>query len=223
MKKYDLSLVHNVREPLKRSSEGTPVLLQLHGIGSNEDDLFGLSPYLDEQLMIISIRAPLEIMPGAFAWFNIEYGPNGIIANIPEAKKSLELLQVFLNELERTYGLESQKFLLMGFSQGAMMATALTLSLPQRVSGLAALSGRFPEALTSRAEPGNGMKEKPVLLAHGVFDPVIPIEFGRDAQQHFARMGSDLFYHEYPMGHEINQASLNDLARWISERVAEQS
>jgi phospholipase/carboxylesterase len=65
------------------------------------------------------------------------------------------------------------------------------------------------------------MRNKPVLVAHGLFDPVIPIEFGRDARQHFAGMGCLLTYKEYPMGHEINQESLGDLALWVSQRVAE--
>ena len=71
-----LSLVHLVCEPIVKA-DTPPLLLLLHGVGSNEDDLFGLAPYLDERFLIISVRAPNTLGPGSYAWFDVDFTPQG--------------------------------------------------------------------------------------------------------------------------------------------------
>src|SRR3712207_2882927 len=103
-KVHTLSLVHNVRRPEVEQEGRPPLLLLLHGIGSNEDDLFSLAPYLDRRLLLVSARAPLVLGPGAFGWFNIEFTPQGIVADLDEARQSYQTLLEFIAELLETYG-----------------------------------------------------------------------------------------------------------------------
>jgi len=82
-----LSLVHLVRQPLVKSAF-PPLLLLLHGVGSNEYDLFGLAPYLDKRFLIISVRAPYTLGPDSFAWFEINFTPRGIIIQLNRLRQA---------------------------------------------------------------------------------------------------------------------------------------
>src|ERR1700682_3646676 len=135
MKRHNLSLVHNVREPKHESSGLSPLLLLLHGIGSNEDDLFSLSPYLDERLLIVSARAPIVMGPGSFGWFNIEFTARGLVADVAQAEQSRLLLLRFLDEIVGTYPVDRDCIFLAGFSQGAMMSLSIALCSPKRAKG----------------------------------------------------------------------------------------
>ena len=221
-KVHTLSLVHNVRRPEVEQDGRPPLLLLLHGIGSNEDDLFSLAPYLDGRLLLVSARAPLVLGPGAFGWFNIEFTPQGIVADLDEARQSYLTLLGFTGELLETYGADPARLYLLGFSQGAMMSLSVALTRPDRVAGVAALSGRLPAHLLPEvnAETLRGM---PVFVAHGLYDPVIPVEWGRAAREALASLPVELTYREYPMGHEVTMESLGDATAWLSATLDRQA
>ncbi len=86
-----LSLVHLVRQP-KNEAGTPPLLLLLHGIGSNEHDLYGLAPFLDERFLIISVRAPNTLGPGSYAWFEADFTPQGPVINPAQAEASRKTL-----------------------------------------------------------------------------------------------------------------------------------
>src|SRR6185436_18854088 len=93
---HSLSLVHLVRQSGEVAPVEPPLLLLLHGIGSNEQDLFSMEPYLDPRFFVVSARAPLEIMAGGYAWFNIEFTAEGsIIPDLDQAESSRSLLVRF--------------------------------------------------------------------------------------------------------------------------------
>jgi phospholipase/carboxylesterase len=76
-----LSLVHLVQQPRVPSEGAPPILFLLHGVGSNERDLFGLAPYLDPRFLIVSVRARLTLGPDAFGWYPVQFGPTGVTAD----------------------------------------------------------------------------------------------------------------------------------------------
>jgi phospholipase/carboxylesterase len=215
MKVRTLSLVHRTLSVrAKQAQPKPPLLLLLHGIGSNEDDLFSLAPYLDERFLIVSARAPFVMGPGSFGWFNIEFTPRGILADMNQAEQSRALLIKFMDELIEAYNVDPACFFLLGFSQGAMMSLAAALSQPDKVAAIATLSGRFPSQVqTPDPEALRGM---PVFVAHGIYDPVLPVEAGREAREKLEALGAALTYHEYPMGHEVSMESLRDLTAWLA-------
>ena len=92
-----LSLVHLVREPIVEV-RNPPLLLLLHGVGSNEYDLFGLAPYLDERFLIISVRAPNTIGPRSYAWFDVDFTPQGPVIDPAQAEASREAVIAFLDK-----------------------------------------------------------------------------------------------------------------------------
>jgi len=219
MSKSRLALKHLVRRPDGGGQAPPPLLLLLHGVGSNEDDLFTLAPYLDRRFLVVSARAPVALDYGGYGWFRIDFTSRGMVADAEQAKESLRLLPGFVDELVETYGADAGRVYLMGFSQGAMMSLALTLTRPEKVAGVVAMSGRLPQQVLEREPDPEALNGKPVLITHGLYDPVLPVENGRAARDYLARLPVVLAYREYPMQHEVSAESLRDVAGWLTERL----
>ncbi|MBO0799977.1 MAG: alpha/beta fold hydrolase, partial [Blastocatellia bacterium] len=142
MTEKNLSLAHQFALP-RIQSDKTPLLLLLHGFGANEDDLFSLAPYLDERFLIVSARAPLTLQPHSYAWFNLNFTPDGVIVDLEESRRSMLTLQKFINELIDFYQIDRRSVYLMGFSQGAMMSLEAALAYPGIAAALVSMSGRL--------------------------------------------------------------------------------
>lgn len=212
------SLIHLVQRP-RAVSDKPPMLVLLHGYGSNEHDLFSLAQYLDPRLVIVSARAPYALMPGSYAWFELGFTPGGITVDPGQAELSRTHIVRLVEEAIGSYGASPAKVLLGGFSQGAMMAAAVALSRPDLISGAILMSGMVPrELLTSIARPEQ-LAGMPILMVHGTYDQVLPVQFGRAGRDLLRTLPVDLAYHEYPMAHEVSMASLRDLADWLSARL----
>jgi phospholipase/carboxylesterase len=219
MQGQKLSLVHLVQPP--GSTDGPPpLLLLLHGIGSNEEDLFGLIPALDKRFLIISARAPITLGPGSYAWFEASFTPGSPPVIKPEqAEASRKVLLTFIREAVAAYGADPSRVYLMGFSQGAIMSASVMLTQPEVIAGAALMSGRvLPEVLPLRA-PVEKLRGFPVLIVHGSADGVLPLRHARESRQLLAGLSVKLDYREFPMGHEVSIESLADVARWLSDRL----
>jgi phospholipase/carboxylesterase len=216
-----LSLTHLIRQPVKAAISPAPLLVLLHGIGSNEEDLLGLAPYLDARFLIVSVRAPLVMGPGSYGWFNIEFTPEGLVADIEQAKSSLRQLPGFVDELVVTYGADAGCVYLMGFSQGAMMSLAFALTHPEKIAGAVIMSGRFPSQVLEDEPDRKALEGMPFLVTHGIYDPVLPIEQGRSIRENLKALPVELTYREYPMQHEVNMDSLRDISAWLSRSLDE--
>ncbi|HEX8351446.1 MAG TPA: alpha/beta hydrolase-fold protein, partial [Pyrinomonadaceae bacterium] len=169
MSKNNLSLTHLVREPRERTGGRPPLLLLLHGFGSNEADLLGLAPALDGRVLVVSARAPVVLGPGSYAWFRLDLTPEGMVADLAQAMGSLEMLPGFIDELVEAYGTDAGATYVAGFSQGAMMSLALMLTRPERVAGVAAMSGRLPAPLPGGEPDRASLEGMPVIVTHGLY------------------------------------------------------
>jgi len=213
-----LSLVHRVRQPVVDA--GTPpLLLLLHGVGSNEHDLFGLAPFLDERFLIISARAPNTLEPGSYAWFEVNFTPQGSLIDPQQAEASRQALIAFLNEAVTAYGADPKQVYLMGFSQGAIMSASVALTQPELVAGVVLMSGRILSEIQPLMAAPERLEGLPFLVVHGTADTVLSIDHGRAARQLLSSLPVELTYYEYPMGHEIGQESLVGVTAWLSAQL----
>lgn len=213
-----LPLVYLVRQP-KIETDTPPLLLLLHGIGSNEHDLYGLVPFLDERFLIISVRAPITLGPGSYAWFEADFTPQGPVINPEQAEASRKTLIAFLNEAVTAYSADPNRVYLMGFSQGAIMSASVALTQPELVAGVVLMSGRIlPEIqpLIASNEELNGL---PFLVVHGTADMVLSISYGHANRELLSSLPVELTYHEYSMGHEVSQESLSEVTAWLSQQL----
>jgi phospholipase/carboxylesterase len=216
-----LSLVHLTQPPRIPSPHQPPLLLLLHGVGSHEGDLMGLAPYLDGRFFIVSARGPVTLAPGMFAWFHVQLDPAQPIINAEEAERSRLALVRFIDEATAAYGTDPARTYLLGFSQGAIMSVSLALTHPEKLAGVAAMSGRvLPEVLPKMA-PAERMRGLPILVVHGTEDPILPIHHGRAIRDRLSALPVTLTYREYTMGHYVSDESLADVATWLQQRLDE--
>jgi phospholipase/carboxylesterase len=199
-----------------------PALLLLHGRGTDERDLLPLARELDPRLYVVTARAPFQFPWGGYMWYELdEQGvgyPQGTTLN-----ESLEKLRSFIDEMAAELSIDPRRLYVGGFSMGAAMSATLALTEPKRVAGAMVLSGYLPlhAGLDFRRDEVAG---RPVFAAHGLYDPVIPIQYGRQTRDALAQFPVDLTYHEYPIAHEISLDELGDAAGWLSgvlDRAAE--
>jgi phospholipase/carboxylesterase len=107
-----------------------------------------------------------------------------------------------------------------GFSQGSVMSYALGLGAGRpRPAGIMALSGFLPqvEGFELDFDQAAGL---PVAIGHGTHDPVIPVEFGREAREQLSEAGARVTYRESPMPHTIDPGFLRELPGWLRETLA---
>lgn len=175
----------------------------------------GLAPQLDPRIAVASIRAPHRYGPG-YAWFNVDWTEDGIVADERQAAESRDRLIEFLPEVASEMGVAPGRIVLGGFSQGAMMTLAVVLTRPDLVCGAMILSGRNIDSLAPNP-PGDQVRSIPFLVQHGEEDDVLPVEDGREVRDRLARIGAPLAYREYPMGHEVSWASLRDAESWLRQ------
>ncbi len=224
MYKGTLSLTHLTREPTKEAAAGSPppLLLLLHGVGSNERDLMGLTPWLDGRFFVASARAPITLGYDAYGWFRFEFTPSGPVVMDPaEAESSFRLILRFMDELVEAYGVDPDRTYLLGFSQGTIMGLSVILTHPDKVAGMVAMSGRFPDAIRPQIAPSEELEGLPILLQHGTEDPVLPVHYGRAAREVLDTLPVRLDYREYRMGHHVTQESLADASAWFAARLGE--
>jgi phospholipase/carboxylesterase len=221
MEPKPLTLTHLVQEPHMPPPEGTkpPLLILLHGVGSNEYDLMGLTPYLDPRFLVLSARGPLTLGPSAFGWYPVQFTPTGPIADESIAETSRERLLRFIPEAVEAYDADPARVYLMGFSQGAIMSLFTALTRPNVVTGIVPMSGRLLNATLEKRASEDALRGLPVFAVHGIYDKVLPISEGRFIRDELSKLPVALTYKEYEMAHEVSSESLRDVAAFLTEQL----
>lgn len=211
-------LYYLVRNPIPQS-QNPPILILLHGVGSNEEDLFSLSNQLPPKFLVISARAPFTISPGSYKWYDADFSQNPPRINPAQAESSrVELIQ-FIDQLGTKFSFDQKQVFLCGFSQGAIMSWSVALTSPDKVKGIIALSGRILEEIKPQMAPKESFKSLETLIIHGTEDHVLPVSNGRAAKKLMEETGIKCSYHELPLGHTINQETLRLMNDWLVSKV----
>jgi phospholipase/carboxylesterase len=204
--------IQHLTRPAATTPEGAFVLF--HGRGADEHDLFPLLDVLDPERRLLgaTARGPLSLPPGGAHWYAVRRvgypDLETFHATYPE-------LAAWLDGLLGEHGIPPERTVLGGFSQGSVMSYALGLGADRpRPAGIMALSGFIPEVegFELDLDKAAGL---PVAIGHGTYDPVISVEFGRDARDRLTQAGADVTYRESPMAHTIDPAFLGELPAWL--------
>lgn len=211
----NLSLYHLIREP-KVKLEKNPLLLLLHGYGSNEEDLFSFAAQLPDEYYIVSARAPYPLPPYGNAWYaiNFDAGMNKF-SDVVQAVESRDLIVKFIDELIGHYPIDKEKVTLIGFSQGAILSYAVALTHPEKIQRVAALSGYLNNEMFSTDFSHKDISKLKFFISHGSIDQVIPVDWARKAPEFIKALGLDVEYHEYPVGHGVAPQNFYDLMNWL--------
>jgi phospholipase/carboxylesterase len=188
-----------------------PLVVLLHGRGSDEQQILSLAPHLPQGPAYAAVRAPIA-EGGGFAWF----ANRGI--GRPVAA-SLTATMAWFREWLDDAAPAGRPVVLVGFSGGAAFAGGLLLDDPQRWAGAAILYGTLPFDAGVPVTPGR-LAEVPVLAAQGEADHVIPREL-LDRTWHYLHeeAGAAIVGHRDPGGHGITPGALTALQSWIGALV----
>jgi phospholipase/carboxylesterase len=214
-----VQLIHTLYQP---AGDGPfPTVLTLHGRGANAFDLLGLAPYLcGGKFLMICPQGPLETPIGpeavGYAWYPMS---NGGAPDVEAMLSSQKKLQAFLDDCLKSYPIDPKKLVVLGFSQGGVMAYSLALANPERFAALAVLSSWLPKELLPRLNVTDAVQSLPTLVQHGTQDPMIEIARARTSVETLRQLHVPLTFREYPMGHEIGARSLAELSTWLEEKV----
>ena len=204
------SLQHRVFFP-STAREKCPTIIAIHGRGTDENDLVPLVLSLSlPNVLVVSPRAPFPFPYGGFVWYDLA---DEVTPEPNTFRTSIDMFQKFVGEVEQGYPVDSERLLLLGFSQGTVMAYATALLDPTSFLGVAALSGYIPHrsGLPLKLTNLNGF---PVFISHGNGDMIIPARLGRESAELLKRAGAAVTYREYSMGHEVTQDTMRDLSEW---------
>lgn len=208
----------SARRPPLVPSELPTLLVLLHGLAADENDLLGLADELDAGLDVISLRAPRETGYGGYSWFDIRFCSDGT-REMDEAQ-AVESRDLIVDEIEKyRRDLQPAKVVLGGFSQGAMISAGVLLERSDLIDAAWLMSGRHLPIFVPKPSPA----AKTVLIQHGLFDDVVPVEEGRELEQIVAASGHWVQMIEYPMAHQIGYESLLDAKRWLWKTIENRS
>jgi len=224
-----MSLVHLLRE-----SDGEPqgALILNHGRGADEHDLHGLLDAIDPGRRLLGVtpgaplgaaevaaRSALPVGPGGRHWYAVER------VGYPEAQTfaaAYSELSGFLDELLAERGIDWERTVIGGFSMGAVMSYSVALGPGRpRPAAILALSGFVPVVDGWEADLADRL-DLPVLIHHGRNDPVIPVDFGRQAAAMLTQGGLAVDYRESEAGHWVPPELITPL-RELVERVGPQA
>jgi phospholipase/carboxylesterase len=205
----------------------TAAVVWLHGLGADGHDFAPIVPVLRlPHARFVFPHAPA--MPvtinGGFvmpAWYDIrslDRAPDREDAE--DIRVSAECIAELL-EREIDRGIPAERIVLAGFSQGAAMALHVGLRFPERLAGIVVLSGYMVLPETLAAEWNAANRDTPVLFGHGRHDDLVPMASGREAfdrvQRH--RPPAHTSWHEFPIGHEVDDAEIDVVARWLQAKL----
>lgn len=210
-----MTLHHLVREP-KIKLDKNPLLLLLHGYGSNEEDLFSFASELPEEYFVVSARAPFDMMYGSYAWYAINFDADeNKFSDIGQAQTSRDIIANFIDELIAEYPIDQENVTLIGFSQGCILSLAIGLSYPEKVKRVVGMSGYFNEEIALTDYAKNDFSNLNIFCSHGTVDQVVPVDWARKSEPKLKALGIAVTYKEYPIGHGISPQNFYDFKTWL--------
>ena len=213
-----LPLTYLERPAQAVAGQQTWLLVLMHGVGSNEQDLFGLAPYVPPQFHVLSLRAPFAMGMGAYAWFQFTVDADGTRhINVPQEQQARILVQQTVEAAASQLGIPPERIVLAGFSQGGIMALSQLLTQPQTLRGVLVWHSRLLPEIASLHAPAAAFAGKSAWVSHGSYDNVIPLTSAHAVRDRLAALPLQLSYHEYPGAHEIRPEELRASMQWLQD------
>ncbi|WP_372752653.1 alpha/beta hydrolase [Mariniflexile sp.] len=213
-----LFLHHIIRK--STLTENAPLLIMMHGYGSDENDLFSFASELPEELFIISVRAPYPMQPYGNAWYAINFDEEqGKWNDNDQAIKSRDIISKFIDEAVDAYPVNKNNVTLLGFSQGSILSYAVALTYPEKVKNIIALSGYVNKDILPKTIDEQDYSNLDFYCSHGSVDQVIPVEWARQTAPFLNSLNIKHKYSEFPVGHGVAPQNFYEFKKWLIERI----
>lgn len=213
---------------LNPSSPANAAVIWLHGLGA---DGFDFVPIVNELRLPPALAArfvfphaqqrPVTINNGFVmrAWYDIKgLGPVRAAEDEAGIRESEQVVRRYI-EKEIAAGVSADRIVIAGFSQGGAIALQTALRYPQRLAGVMALSTYLPLQQTLASEAAAANRDIPILMCHGLRDPILPAEMGRAARELLQGLGYRVEWQSYPMEHQVCMEEVGDISRWLQANL----
>lgn len=227
-----MSALLNCLEQEPRQSARAAVIW-LHGLGATASDFEDVPPHLglpaDLPVRYVFPQAPSRpvtinggyVMPAWYdikemgAWAREDAFASGSGHDEAGARESERQIRALI-ERERQRGIPAERIVIAGFSQGGAIALHTALRYEEELAGVMVLSAglMFAAKLAPEAAPAN--RKTPIFIAHGTFDPVVPVIVGQRTRHFLEDLGYDVEWREYPMQHNVSMEEIQDIGRFLT-------
>ena len=213
---------------LSPAAPASATVIWLHGLGA---DGYDFVPIVNELRLPASLPVrfvfphapprPITINNGMVmrGWYDIL----GFGAGRPEDEAGIRQSQAIVEQLiqrEVAQGVPGERIVLAGFSQGGAITLHTGLRYPQPLAGLMALSTYLPLASTLAKEAWPASRGAPILMCHGLRDPLLPVEMGQASRDALQALGYQVEWNSYPMEHQVCMEEVVDISNWLQARLA---
>ncbi|WP_438972537.1 alpha/beta hydrolase [Polaribacter sp.] len=211
------NLEYIVRPPVVKS-QNPPLLILLHGYGSNKEDLFSFAEELPDELLIVSAQAPNNMGFGSYAWYAINFDASqGKFSDLIQAKSAIDKIALFIDAIKNKYNTNKEKTFLLGFSQGAILSYSISFFYPNKVNHVIALSGYVNKDLLPEKLPESNTTD--YYISHGIVDQVIPVAWAKESKSFLDTLNLESVYSEYNVGHGVAPQNFYSFKEWIEKRL----
>ena len=207
-------LYHTYRLSKNKSCK-EPLIILLHGYGSNENDLFSFKDFFNENYNIFSLRAPLTIYDGMYAWYDIYFENN--VKSFDQAKAIISSKSIAreIKIICEEYNCDEKRVTVIGFSQGAILGYSLALSNPGLIKNLVALSGYVEEKII---EFNTKKIQTSIYISHGQNDDTIPFLESKKTLEILDKKGVFYEFNSFNQSHGVNKENLNSFLNWLKNK-----
>ena len=200
--------------------KNAPLLVLLHGYGSDENDLFSFADELPNELFILSLRAPHKLQPYGNAWYAINFDAQQNKWNdVEQAQEAMKIIVSCIEQACTQYDLDKNNVSLLGFSQGCILSMALAINHPELIKNVIGLSGYVCKEFIDENRTKKDFSHLDFYCSHGSSDQVIPVDWARETPNFFTEKGIKHTYSEFPVGHGVAPQNFFEFRKWLIERV----
>ena len=200
--------------------KNAPLLVLLHGYGSDESDLFSFAEELPNELFIISLRAPHKLQPYGNAWYAINFDAQQNKWNdVEQAQEAMKIIVSCIEQACTQYDLDKNNVSLLGFSQGCILSMALAINHPELIKNVIGLSGYVCKEFIDENRTKKDFSHLDFYCSHGSSDQVIPVDWARETPNFLTEKGIKHTYSEFPVGHGVAPQNFFEFRKWLVERI----
>jgi len=207
---YEWKIYYLKNIPVNTKTKKKAIFL-LHGVGSNEIDLFNLKSYFPD-FHIFSLRGIHSYWSTWYAWYKVDFSSGEAIYNWENVKVDIKNVAEIIMNIQEEYEISTRDSYILGFSQGAIICYALAILSPEIIWGIICLSWRI---LIELHWIEKRMKDVKVFIGHWMMDSVIKIEESEKAEK-FLKGHTDMITRKnYPIGHTISKEEIQDIILFL--------
>ncbi len=211
-------VVSGLQYSIRQGAPAQPArcLVLLHGVGSNEANILALADGVSDDTLVVTVRGPLALGPGQFAWFRVAFTANGPSIVPEEAERSRLALIALVQQLQAEHGVATGKTVVTGFSQGGIMSASVALSAPACVAGFGLLCGRILPELRPYIASKMQLSKLQAFVAHGELDTKLPVDWAHKSHTLLNELGVPHTLQLYPVDHTISTPMHADFLHWLA-------